>query len=301
MDITAASEAAGPGSIPGGRTLFLTLLLLAAAAPSDAAELNFQFAPVPIVDPVFERGKWDLAVWARSAATSGEDVDLDGGEGGATGRFGMSETFAFSLYVNLGIFHGALPGHADAFRVGSNSYTPVLDGRARAAVVEFNDGLSFEYQALKNARGGVILFGGPDLGLRKVTLDTPYHALLNGATPQRRAEFHAEAIRFTMGAHAGVQTGLNVSAFTLAPFYLLQLRAGGFTEFAEDAGYPEVTRSIGAGTVYVSPLTVHTVGADVIVRPWDVSLGAMLQQARARGRKAYDSKQLSLSWRFGNA
>jgi hypothetical protein len=103
---------------------------------------------------------------------------------------------------------------------------------------------------------------------------------------------------FLGGVQMGVQLGIPLGPLKLVPYYMSSTRSGTAT-MTFNSGYQGTTNIVGDTTVTVDPFTVTSQGADLIIVPWNLSVGAMLQQANpTKDQQGFKTTLIMMSWHF---
>jgi len=273
----------------------LTALLL--AAPAAAQQTNYQFAPAPIPYPFFEPNRTDFKITGVYGTLSAPEVSIKGGGGLINGRKALNENFALDAQLGLIGMSGEVPGFALPFYYSGNLWNPENLGKGELQAFSFPIAGNVEFQILRSRHGSVILFGGPNLVLTRVTIQTPYNAR-TGGTAAARTKFTTEATAVLGGIQMGMQAGIPLKAFQLVPYVMANYESGS-ASFAFKEGYKGVTSFVKSGVVDIEPFSFFTVGGDIVYSPWGISLGTLFQQASAnKEQNGYKLVVTQLSWHF---
>lgn len=263
--------------------LLIALSVLACAWPAAAQQQqnNFQFATPPIPYPYFEPDRTDLKITGSYLGMEADAFELAAGGLKADVRKAINERFAFG--GNLGLTLGG-----GEMRLGG------AFGAMDFTLGNFEVGGHLEYQFFNRPGGSLIAFGGLNLPVSVMGFSKVLTVTAGGVTRQ----ITPDSITTVMyGAPFGLQAGIRAGrSWRIAPFVSIVPYLGGVTTLNYETAAPV------AGTeteIDVEPFTSTSFGADVIYVPWDLSLGALFQQATSSGKNEdVETVQIQLSWHW---
>lgn len=259
-----------------------------------AQQVNFQFAPPPIPYPYFEPKRNDFRLTGGYFTLTGTGINLKGGGVIGSGRHAANERLAFDGQVGLVAINGTVPGFSLPSLQGVTLWSPVNEGDGRLSGVALPMSMNIEVQPIHTPRGSLILFGGPNLMIAPLTIETPYH-LKRGATVAQSSKFTTKATVVIGGIQAGLQGAIPVKKFQLTPYAMVNMESGSAT-FDFDTGYNTyipVTDTV----VNIEPFSFSTVGGDILYTPWNLSFGTLFQAASAKKQQSgYKLVLFTVSW-----
>lgn len=272
------------------------LCVLIVRAPASAGQSNFNILPTPVAYPYFEPGRTDFKITAAKADLTGNNIDLSGGGAYFIVRRAANEYIAVDGLIGGFGANGDVPGFALPFVFGTSLFTPVIEGKGKLTGFGVPMALDLEVQAIHRPGGSLLFFAGPNISFAGFTVDTPYHAV-SGASKAASTQFDTKASVVIGGAQFGAQAGINLGPVTVSPFYMIITQAGSAT-FTFDDGY-RGTDQVQTNTFNIEPYIVNSYGFDVIYRPWNLSVGTLLQSAGSTTNQAgYKLKVIQLTWHF---
>jgi len=283
--------------------IFTLAIIFFKTSPLSADQSNFSLLPVPLPYPYFEPGRTDFRIAAAKASLSGNNIDLNGGGAYFMGRHAFNEYVAIDGLIGAFGANGDMPGFALPFIFQGIPFEPVYEGKGKLTGFGVPFALDLEVQLIHKPVGSLILFGGPNMSVASLTLDTPYHAFFPGAPPfllpatAESTNFETKSSVFMGGAQVGAQAGINIGPITVAPFYMVISQSGSAT-FTFDDGYRGTDQIQGTST-NIEPFVVTATGFDVIIRPWNLSIGTLIQDAGSTtNQEGYKVKVFQLTWHF---
>jgi len=257
-----------------------------------AQQANFQFAPAPIAYPYFEPGRADFKVGGGYGSISGNNITISGGGAYGIARKALNEQFAVDGALGLFGVSGKTPGFALPFWY-SGLRIPIITGKATLTGVTFPLLGNLEFQAIHSPKGSLILFGGMNMSLSSLTLQTPYYVSGWGHT-----QFTTNATASLVGFQFGIQAGIPLGNFNIVPF-MMMITDSGSASFTFKTGYQNTTSIVTGGVVNIQPFTTTSTGMDIIYVPWNLSLGTLWQQAASNGsQNGFKTVLIQLSWHF---
>lgn len=281
--------------------LIISAVAIFSASSLFAQQSNFQFMPAPIPYPSFEPGRNDTNVGADAFGLTGgqapDDVSIHGG--GAHLIFRHAATEALAIDGGFGAYgmSGDVPGFALPFIFGTNLWNPIIEGRGTLSGFGLPLFVDLECQVVNRPGGSLILFGGPNMTLASFNEDTPYHAR-TGSTNAAHTTFNTKSTVFLGGVQLGVQAGVRLGQFRLAPFAMAIFQSGN-ANFTFDDGYRGTDQLVQSSVVNIQPFGLQVFGFDVIYVPWNLSLGGVFQHANSTtDQNGYTSSLYSLSYHF---
>ena len=230
------------------------------AGRSLAADNPIEFAPPPIVYPEFSLGE-------KSSKISPAFLHLHGAGYSLTGLGGN-----YTRRTALKIDKWAYDWQAGAMFIGGK-----IEGYPHPLIFGLNGGLNVEYQFYKSE--GISMLGY--LG-GVVTYNITFYDFPSFSTDKLSPG------SFIFGIPVGVEAKVPFNPkWEMIPFVGMTRYLGGIKIFTD-------------GTEHIAGYTAPLVGADVLYKPWDLSLGAIFSQVVGGGNNAKNGTiQVSGSWRYG--
>lgn len=275
----------------------LSVLLTLCGGGAMAQQSNFQLSPAPIPYPYFEPGRADYKLTGSYFTISADQLSFRGGGLNVIGRKAFSEAAALDGQIGFLAMNGEMPGFALPFLYSGSVWTPVIDGKGKLTGFSLPLSMNLEIQPANGPAGSLIFFGGPNVAISSLLIQTPYHAVA-GVTPAAKTLFEARATTGLMGLQGGVQAAVNLGPFKIAPFAVMVAERGTVT-FTFHNGYRGTDTLVKDSVVDIEPFTLTSFGADIIFMPWNLSLGTLWQQAAAKkSQDGYKTFLMQLSWHF---
>ncbi|MBI2068989.1 MAG: hypothetical protein HYT79_00160 [Elusimicrobia bacterium] len=277
-------------------SLMLSMIMVSAVL-GRAQQSNFQIAPAPIAYPYFEPRRTDIKLTGVYFGIKATDISIKGGGINGNFRRSMNETAAFDAQLGLFGLGGELPGFALPFVYSNALWTPVIDGKASLSGVSFPLSFNLEIQALNRPGGSLLFFAGPNMALALLSMVTPYHAQ-SGVTNAAKTNFTAEMTTFLGGVQGGAQGSVRMGQVKVVPFFMTMTQSGS-ASFSFKHGYSGVRSLVTSSVVDIEPFTVNSFGADIIIIPWNLSIGTLIQQMSAeKDQQGVKTTIFQLSWHF---
>jgi len=290
-------------------TLFLSLMgVLASLLVHNlvfAADSNFQIAPPPIAHPYFEPGKTDSKIEPIYINIAATDFSLSGGGINFDTRHVFTEVFALDVQGGLFALNGEMPGIPPITRIPAYDagggflgyYTAQATGKAKVNMTSIQMSVNVEFQPIHGDGGGLIIFGGPNLGIMRMTMKTPYN-LYWAATGTTTTGFTdtLSISSVTVGLQVGLQGDIAVSdAVRLTPFIMVSSSSGNST-MEDDPGVKGVDGT--TSTADIPSSTSTSLGMDIVMG--DLSIGTVLQQMKPKANETEGVKitMFRLGYRF---
>lgn len=287
--------------------LTVTLSLVQPSAALGAE--NFQIAPPPIAYPYFEPGRTDSKVEPIIINIESKDFALSGGGVNFDGRKAFSNFLAMDFQGGIFMLNGEMPGIPpitlipayDTNNIFRGYYLTQVDGKAKVRLNSFQFSFNVEFQPIHGDRGGLIIFGGPSLGLMNMTMDTPYSLIVPfpfSNAGQRYSGFtDTLTITSTLG---GIQMGLQgdvavAGNIRISPFIMVSTASGSST-MKDDPGVRNVSGY--STTADIPSFTTTSMGMDIIVG--NLSVGTLLQDMQPKDKSQAGVKitMFRLGYRF---
>jgi hypothetical protein len=109
------------------------------------------------------------------------NISLSGGGVNFDARQAFSEQLAVDVQGNLLVLSGEMPGIPPLTPIPAYSgstflgyYTPQTTGKAKVGMMSIGMSLNVEFQPFHSDAGGLIIFGGPNINITRMTMQTPY-------------------------------------------------------------------------------------------------------------------------------
>jgi len=288
-------------------TLFLSLMGVIASFLAHnfvfAADSSFQIAPPPIAHPYFEPGKTDSKIEPIYINIAATDFSLSGGGINFDTRHVFTEVFALDVQGGLFALNGEMPGIPPITQIPAYSgtgtflgyYTAQATGKAKVNMTSIQMSVNMEFQPIHGDAGGLIIFGGPNLGIMRMTMKTPYN-LIYGATTYTGYTDTLSISSVTVGLQVGLQGDIAVSdAVRLTPFIMVSSSSGSST-LEDDPGVKDVDGT--TSTADIPSTTSTSLGMDIVMG--DLSIGTVLQQMAPKANETEGVKitMFRLGYRF---
>jgi len=260
---------------------------------------NFSISPPPIAYPYFTPGRKDGRIGAVYLDMKFENIGITGGGVDFIFRQASDRTFAFDIEGGLSMmFSNDLPlspMYDPQVRDDKSStwgdYDSVMVTADKADTTYYNIPLSLnlEVQAVNVPEFSLIVFAGPNvnlmwgstLGLGGYTTRTDTNMNGHFVTLVPSADSFEQKMSVIMfGLQGGLQGGIPLGPFKLAPFFTARGTSGGSMTMTTTSMYKNVDPPDPAS--YDVPSSMATsLGMDIIFEPWGLSIGAVLQQIAA--------------------
>jgi len=277
--------------------ILISAMLAGAAAFSDdtgGTNSNFQFSPPPCPYPFFTPGRTDNKATGTYASMKMGDLKIQGGGIDLLVRPVSRRDYAYSIQVGYMMMQsGDFPsmGGGAAGKAGGDNFMTWDNGKWDLQMNNILGSLVGEYQAVHDPSIDVILLVGPNftLGWGEMTPDYTKTGVLiwdtNGdgkfSKPTSAAKLKGiELSSYTVGAKAGIQLGVPLGPLELAPFAVLGSMLSGRGTFKMNSGYEEIPSASSSADLPRS--NNLSLGLDIIVTPWGLSLGSVFQQVMAK-------------------
>lgn len=275
--------------------------VLLSTSAAFAQQTNFQFMPAPVPYPSFEPNRNDFTAagdyFKVSGGPAGSEFDIHGGGGHLLFRHAANEKIAVDGGFGVYGLSGDGPGFALPFIFGINLFNPVIEGKGKLTGAGFPVFLDLEAQLVNRPGGSVIVFGGPNMTLATFNMDTPYHGR-SGSSNAPSTSFNTKSTVFLGGFQLGVQGGVRLGTFRVAPFYMSIFQSGNAT-FTFDDGYRSTDQLVTSDVVNIEAFVTQVFGFDVIYEPWNLSLGSVFQQAASTpNQEGYKTSMFTLAYHF---
>ena len=190
-----------------------------------------------------------------------------------------------------------MPGFALPFIFSNTLWSPIVEDKGSLTGFMMPLSGNLEAQLINNPNGNLLFFAGPNMALTMLTLATPYHARA-GVTDADSTIFTMNTTVALFGVQFGAQAGIPVAKLKLAPFFMANMESG-TASFTFNHGYSGVRSLVTSSVVDIEPFTTLSYGADIIIVPWNLSIGTLLQQAAANGeQQGFKTTLFTLSWHF---
>ncbi|MCB4756562.1 MAG: hypothetical protein LHV69_05970 [Elusimicrobia bacterium] len=275
---------------------------LIAISVCHAKQSNIQLTPAPIAYPFFEPGRFDMKLTGDYLSVEGKDANTDisitGGGFDAAFRYSFNAFIAADFDFGLFGYGGKFPGIAFPFYFGGTLWIPVIEGKADLTGLSMPFSVNMELQPIRKPFS-LIFFGGPVWTVDSLTIQTPYHAVpFTGGTASASTKFTQDMTVFYSGAQAGIQVGVPLGFLKLAPYYMVTKKSGTAT-LTFNSGYQNTQSFVGDTTIDLEAFTTTAMGFDMIVVPWNLSIGALIQQADpTKDQEGFKTTMIQLSWHF---
>lgn len=268
-----------------------------------AADSSFQIAPPPIAHPYFEPGKTDSKIEPIYINIAATDFSLSGGGINFDTRHVLTEMLALDVQGGFFLLNGEMPGippmtPIPAYTSGGSFlgyYLALPTGKAKVNMTAIQMSFNVEFQPIHGDGGGLIIFGGPNLGISKMTLTTPY-SLTYGSTTTTGYTDTLSISSVTAGLQVGLQGDIAVSEdFRLTPFIMVSSSSGSST-MTDDPGVQGVDDT--TSTADIPSSTSTSIGMDIVMG--DLSIGTVLQQMAPKENESEGVKitMFRLGYRF---
>jgi hypothetical protein len=279
--------------------------LLALTGLAQAADSNFQIAPPPIPYPVFVAGATDSKIEPIVVSISAPSVTLSGGGVNADGRYAFSDMLAVDVQGGLFALTGEMPGIPPMSLLPAYSssgsflgyYTPQTTGKATVSMTSIQMSMNVEFQAIRGAAGGLIIFAGPSFGVMNMEMKTPYRLYW----PATGATYSGYTDTLTISAtNAGFQMGLQgdialIDDMRIVPFMMV----GSFSGTSTLTDKPGMSRASGTtSTADIPSYSTSSMGMDIIMG--NLSIGTLMQQMQSQDQASDPVKitMFRLGFRF---
>ncbi|MFC1522891.1 hypothetical protein ACFL6Y_10830 [Elusimicrobiota bacterium] len=278
--------------------LSASILCVLGRSAALAQQVNLQVSPPPIAYPYFEPGRKDFKFTGTYFSLSANNFNAKGGGLNGIVRGAFNETLALDGQMGLMGMSGEMPGFALPFWYSNTLWTPIIDGKGDLSGIMFPMSANLEVQVANSPKGSFLMFGGPSMSFSKLSLSTPYHARA-GATNASKTRFIMDYTMFLFGVQFGAQGSIPAGdKVKFAPF-LMMTTQGGSSSFTFKHGYSGVRSLITGGVSDIEPFTTSSIGMDIIIVPWNLSLGTLIQQAAAnKDQEGFKTTLIQLSWHF---
>lgn len=284
-------------------TLGIVTTLIAPAAVL-GADSNFQIAPPPIAHPYFEPGKTDSKIEPIYINIASTDFSLSGGGVNFDTRHVFTEVLALDVQGGFFALNGEMPGIPPitlipAYSGGSflGYYAALPTGKAKVNMTSIQMSVNVEFQPVHGDGGGLIIFGGPNLGIMSMTMKTPYN--LYWAPTGTTTTGFTDTLSIssvTAGIQMGLQGDIAVGdTVRLTPFIMVSTSSGSST-MEDDPGVKGVTGT--TTTADIPSSTSTSLGMDIVMG--DLSIGTVLQQMKPKANETEGVKitMFRLGYRF---
>ena len=287
-------------------TLLGIVATLLAPGAALGADSNFQIAPPPIAYPYFEPGRTDSKIEPVSINIEAKDFSLSGGGVNFDTRHVFTEMLAMDFQGGFFALNGEMPGVPPITPIPAYSsttgnfmgyYIPRTTGKAKVKMTSIQVGFNLEFQPVHGEGGGLIIFGGPNLGMAKMTMETPYN-LYWAATGTTTTGFTdtLTVTSTTVGFQLGLQGDIAIAEnFRLSPFIMTSANTGSAT-MTDDPGVKGVSGD--TTTADIPSSSSMAMGMDIIIG--DLSLGTVIQQMKPKENETEGVKitMFRLGYRF---
>lgn len=276
---------------------FLSLIILTGVATvlagvgnAVAAQSNFQIAPPPIAYPYFEPGRSDGKIEPMYIGISAQDISLSGGGVNFDRRHAFSEIMAMDIQAGLFALSGKMPGISPItpnLLPGGIYYTSATD-KAKVTMSSIAMSANIEFQPIHGKEGGLIIFGGPNIGIMSMEMKTPYSiTYYRGGGLWGTATGYTDTLTIsstTSGFQLGLQGDISLSEnFKLSPFIMTSSTSGTAT-MKDDPGMSGVSGY--SSTTNIPATSSTSFGADIIIG--NLSIGTVLQQIASQEKSSND-------------
>ncbi len=279
------------------------LLPIAGTAEDDGQ--NLQIAPPPIAYPFFTPGRQDYKITGSYFSMEFETIEFGGGGIDVAVRKALSRMLAISGQIGFMFMSSDdLPSVPIVDFVNGDMVMVEGGGVTQTLYINIPMSANLEVQAVNIPEVSLITFAGvgPSLLVGSSTPDK-YRAIrwdtnLDGDFPDLTAThaFGQKVVGLMTGLHWGLQAGVPLGSFRLAPFFTARM-TGGSMQVTFASGYEEVQGMSFSATI---PATMSTsLGMDIIYEPWGLSIGTVLQQIAAnRAENEQKTVMLTASYHF---
>jgi hypothetical protein len=273
--------------------LFALLAALMNPAPVFSADSNFQISPPPIAYPYFEAGRTDAKIEPMFLNIEAQNISLSGGGVNFDARQAFSEEMAVDVQGNLLVLSGEMPGIPPLTLIPAYSgstflgyYTPQTTGKAKVGMMSIGMSLNVEFQPFHSDAGGLIIFGGPNINITRMTMQTPYRLYYPPSTYYSGYTDTLTIASVTGGVQFGLQGDIALgSDARISPFVMTSTSSGSST-LTDDPGVSGVADSSTTGDIPSS--TTSSLGMDIIIG--NFSVGTVMQQMKAQSSTSDDVK-----------
>lgn len=272
---------------------------------AQAADSSFQIAPPPIPYPVFVAGATDAKVEPIVVSISAPSVTLSGGGVNADGRYAFSDMLAVDVQGGLFALTGEMPGVGPITLIPAKStsgsflgyYVTQATGKATVSMTSVQMSMNVEFQAIRGASGGLIIFGGPSFGVANMEMQTPYRLYW----PASGATYSGYTDTLTISStNAGFQMGLQgdvalMDNMKIVPFMMVGSYAGTST-MTDKPGVSGVSGS--SATADIPSYSTSSFGMDIVMG--NLSIGTLLQEMQSQNQSSDPVKvtMFRLGYRF---
>ena len=270
-----------------------------------AADSSFQIAPPPIAHPYFEPGKTDSKIEPIYINIAATDFSLSGGGVNFDTRHVFTEVLALDVQGGFFALNGEMPGIPPltlipAYTAGGSFlgyYAALPTGKAKVNMTSIQMSVNVEFQPIHGDGGGLIIFGGPNLGIMSMKMKTPYN--LYWAATGTTATGYTDTLSIssvTAGIQMGLQGDIAVGdTVRLTPFIMVSTSSGSST-MEDDPGVKGVTGT--TTTADIPSSTSTSLGMDIVMG--DLSIGTVLQQMKPKANETEGVKitMFRLGYRF---
>jgi len=259
-------------------TVFL-LLTEEVQAQQVEVPVAYGISSAPFASSSYSRGVTQLKLQGEYFTVSGNNADLAGG--GIDGVVRSSLTDLEAVSVQFGLF-GMRGSSDDIVLAGGTSVASHSD----ISLGELLVGVNGELQVFHRKGMSVILLAGPLAEMFYGTID----ATFGSPVPLSGLSDSGDVMNVLYGLQGGGQLGLEIAAFRVSMFALLQNLQGTSRIMWSEAGKE---------TAEVHPATATTAGIELAYPAWDISLGAQMQTRPGRDNmRGYRTTLYHLSWLF---
>ena len=259
---------------------------------------------------------------------SATDIDIRIGGAAFSGRYAFNKFLAVDGAVGFFGLGGEFTGGMTPISPIDYEYwdfiTLAPNGDTSLSGYNYNLSANLEVQPVGTKDASLIFFGGPLFQAMNMDMASPYtltHRLFHGCTgvgcgsgggtgtsPFYKYDNRIDTLNISAtlaGTQVGVQGSLLLGFIKITPFYMMT-SISGTTTLADDLGKPQeyIVKFKGTSLSQDIPtMTSTSFGADIIIVPWGLSIGSMLQQLKDSGNSHNNVKTtiFRLGYRFGNA
>lgn len=257
----------------GAVAAFLVLALGSGFAR--AQQSNFQISPPPVPYPYFEPGRMDLKLTGTALVMTAPGVDFHGGGLNGAFRKALGGPFALDAKADLAVLGGT-------FDLGGTM------GTVKPVLLASSFGAGMELQLVKGPGFSLLAYGGLELPLSVMTFDKYFTVSGKSVTP-------TSIMTVMFGVPVGVQAGVDLGPVKLAPFAAVTAYGGGTSVYS----YSGTQSAFAPSSADISGFTCLSYGMDVIIVPWNLSIGTLLQTAASSGSNGeVETKMIQLSYHF---
>lgn len=284
-------------------SLALGLALLALTAiligPSQVLgeQSNFQIAPPPIAYPYFEPGRLDGKIEPIFVGITAKDISLSGGGVNLDIRQAFSEFMAMDMQAGIFLLSGEMPGIPPITPIPAYSttgsfggyYTTRVDGKAKVSMTSMAISANLELQPIHGKHGGIIIFGGPNIGIMSMDMKTPYSLIVppsfSNAGQVRSGYTDTLTISSsTAGFQFGLQGDIHITGdLKLSPFFMTSSTSGSAT-LKDNPGAAGVSGY--SSTADIPTSSSSSLGMDIIIG--NLSIGTVLQEMKSQEKGTED-------------